>query len=121
MPKDYESFCKVAAHLLKNAHRYQKKDGEVVLIDDSSELKIEQISDGPVSSEDSEFMKKIWEEMKKEENSTACKEKKKIQSESSQKVKKQLFANEVDDSSELGREVNKQLHEIQILKRQNRI
>ena len=26
MPKDYQSFCMVAAHLVKNAHRYYDKN-----------------------------------------------------------------------------------------------
>ena len=28
MPKDYESFCLVAAHLVKNAHRYYSNENE---------------------------------------------------------------------------------------------
>ena len=31
MPKDYKSFCLVASHLVKNAHRYYKEDCKTVM------------------------------------------------------------------------------------------
>ena len=37
MPKDYKSFCLVAAHLTKNAHRYYKEE----TVSDIGECKLE--------------------------------------------------------------------------------
>ena len=37
MPKDYESFCLVAAHLVKNAHRYYSNENEEKLKTDVNE------------------------------------------------------------------------------------
>ena len=41
MPKDYQSFCLVAAHLVKNAHRYYSED---VLADTNIDVKKESVS-----------------------------------------------------------------------------
>ena len=59
MPKDYKSFCLVAEHLVKNAHRYYKKEeiAEKCFSDngDNVELKkeiVELVEAGAMKSDD---------------------------------------------------------------------
>ena len=105
MPKDYKSYKMVAEHLLRNADRYKNVQGEVGCND--AEMKKEEICESCVKMEFSSPEKPSAEE---ESCTNGI-----LKTEESVTLKKTATVEATCES------VNKILHEIKCLKKQNRI
>ena len=102
LPKDYETFCKVASHLYKNAHRYGNTVNEIVAKPEP-ECKLENI-----------VVKKEEIDVKQEQLDDAKQE----QLRGGKQEELTGMKTEVMDPP---KEINKQLRTIQSLKKKNRI
>ena len=106
MPKDYKSFCLVAAHLVHNAHRYYSKE-------DISPLKVKQ--------DCSDVLERNEEDLKKDFPFVDCKAEKCDEVRKKEMMMNVMKINNGNDADALSKQVNKNLREIHTLKRQNRI